>query len=156
MRPLLLVVEDDAATRTLLTVVLTRAGFDVDSVATAGDALTLLSAVPYAAMTLDLYLRGTSGHDVLAAIAGQPEVLQHTVVVSAAPAAEVEDLRRRYGVAVVRKPFDLHDLVETAKKIAAPPEPRSVAAEFCRRSVALGAKAGIVLRPAPNGDSFVD
>ena len=154
MRPLLLVVEDDAATRTLLTVVLTRAGFEVDSVANASDALTLLSVVPYAAITLDLYLRGTSGHDVLIALAATPDLLRRIVVVSAAPAAEVNELRRLYGITVVRKPFDLSELVTIAKQVAAPAPPRNLAAEFCRRSICLGAKAGIVFTATPDDGVF--
>lgn len=148
MRPTVLVVEDDAATRTLLTVVLTRAGFDVDPVANGSDALLLLSSVQYSAITLDLYMHGTSGHDVLASLArSMPDVLERVILVTAAPPGEVEQLRRAYrSIRAVRKPFDLNELIAKIGEAApGPPPQRDFTTEFCRRSVLVGAHAGIAV-----------
>ena len=156
MRPTLLIVEDDAATRTLLSVLLTRAGFDVDAVADGSEALLLLSGVQYSAITLDLYMHGASGHDVLAALASRPEVLARLIVVTAAPPAEVEQLRRTFrGIRAVRKPFDIDDLVAKTKAAAGDfIPPRDLAADFCRRSILVGAHAGIVLTARPAREEF--
>lgn len=158
MRPAVLVVEDDAATRTLLNVVLTRAGFDVDVIANGSDALPLLTAVDYSALTFDLYMRGLSGHDLLAFVASKrPGLLNRIVVVSSAPAAELATLRDKFpAVRVLRKPFELPDLLGAVSEAASGIEPsaRDVAAEFCRRSILCGAKSGVALTPRNDGTHF--
>src|SRR5712692_6510111 len=113
MRPAVLVVEDDLATRTLLDVVLTRSGFEVDLVSTGTDVITLLSSVRYSALVFDLYMRGTSGHDLLSLLAAKiPEVLPRVVVVSSAPKQELERVRQLYPtVRALRKPLELIELL---------------------------------------------
>jgi CheY-like chemotaxis protein len=148
MRPSVLVVEDDTATRTLLTVLIERCGFDVDVVNNGHDALTLLESVRYSALVCDLYMPVKSGTDVLAFIQSRiPQFLPRAIVVSAAPKNEVETVRQLYGIQTLRKPFDLDEL--TAAIIAAvntsEPLVRNLPAEFCRRSILGGAKAGVVL-----------
>jgi CheY-like chemotaxis protein len=155
MRPSVLVVEDDLATRTLLRVVLNRSGFEVDQVSSGTDVITLLSAVPYSALLFDLYMRETSGHELLATLfAMKPEVLARVVVVSAAPLQELKSISELYPmVRVLRKPFELAELlgaVEAATAGAEQPA-RELAAEFCRRSILSGAKAGVVQIPASDG-----
>ncbi len=149
MRPAVLVIEDDAATRTLLNVVLTRAGFDVDVIANGSDALPLLTSVHYSAMTFDLYMRGLSGHDLLQFVASnRPDLMRSIVVVSSAPAAELATVCEQFpGVRVLRKPFELQDLLGAVSEAAGGTEPiaRDVTAEFCRRSILCGAKAGVAL-----------
>jgi CheY-like chemotaxis protein len=152
MRPAVLVVEDDLATRTLLRVVLNRSGFEVDQVSSGTDVLTLLSAVPYSALLFDLYMRETSGHELLATLfTTKPEVLARVVVVSAAPLQELENVSELYPMLrVLRKPFELAELIGAVEAAAAAAEQpmRDLAAEFCRRSILNGAKAGIVRIPA--------
>src|SRR6476661_956399 len=83
MRPSILVVEDDIATRTLLTVLMERSGFEVDAIGSGSDAVTLLSSVPYSTLLFDLQLPGTSGHEILAFLeVNDPEMIPHAVVVS--------------------------------------------------------------------------
>jgi CheY-like chemotaxis protein len=154
MRPAVLVVEDDLATRTLLRVVLNRSGCEVDQVSSGTDVLTLLSAVPYSALLFDLYMRETSGHELLATLfATKPEMLARVVVVSAAPLQELESISELYPmVRVLRKPFELTELIGAVEAATADVEQpaRELAAEFCRRSILNGAKAGIVRIPAPD------
>ena len=155
MRPAVLVVEDDLATRTLLDVVLTRSGFEVDLVSTGTDVMTLLSSVRYSALVFDLYMRGTLGHDLLSVLAAKiPEVLPSVVVVSSAPKQELERVRQLYPtVRALRKPFELDELLGTVTTATTSIEQpsRDAAAEFCRRSILGGAKAGVVCTPAANG-----
>ena len=147
MRPSVLVVEDDIATRTLLTVLLNRAGLDVDAIGSGSDAVTLLSAVSYSAVLFDLQLPGASGHDILAHLeVNDPEMIAHAVVVSSSTRQELDRVRTRYAqTAVIRKPFDLQELTEAVLRVAnRDHKPRDIAAEFCRLSIVHGAKSGVV------------
>ena len=149
MRPSVLVVEDDIATRTLLTVLMERSGFDVDAIGSGSDAVTLLSSVTYSTVMFDLHLPGTSGHEILAFLeVSDPDMIPHAVVVSSVQPRELDAVRQRYPqTAVIRKPFDLNELLQTvvcaAKNRAH--GVRDAAAEFCRLSIVNGAKAGVLL-----------
>lgn len=147
MRRSVLVVEDDIATRTLLTVLLNRAGLEVDAIGSGADAVTLLSAVSYSAVLFDLQLPGASGHDILAHLeANDPETVAHSVVVSSSTPQALDRVRARYKqTPVIRKPFDLIELTEAVVHAAdRDHKPRDIAAEFCRLSIVHGAKAGVV------------
>ena len=148
MRPSVLVVEDDIATRTLLTVLLERSGFDVDAIGSGSDAVTLLSSVRYSTLLFDLQLPDTSGHEILAFLeVRDPEMIPHAVVISSSNPQELERVRQRYPeTVVIRKPFDLKDLTDAVSRAATNRDhgPRDLTAEFCRLSIVSGAKAGVV------------
>jgi CheY-like chemotaxis protein len=148
MRPTVLVVEDDAAIRTLLTVLINRAGFDADVIESGSDALTLLSAVQYDALVFDLNLPGKSGQELLARLDDDtPHMLPHVVVVSAVANQELARVHERHAaISILRKPFDLQELTDAVTHAVgdAVPVARDLKAEFCRRSIIAGAKAGAV------------
>ena len=151
MKPLLLVVENDSGTRRLLEIFLRRESFDADAVATGNEALLLLERVDYSAVVLDLLIPGRTGRDVLADIAARrPALLERIVVISSATEAHLRDVHGRYPqVAVLRKPFDLAELlVAVQERVArhASPQPGDLTQAFLRRSVVVGAKAGLILR----------
>ena len=151
MKPLLLVVENDSGTRRLLDVFLSRESFDVDPVPTGNHALLLLDRIDYAAVVLDLLIPGRTGRDVLEELAARtPRLLERIVVISSATDAHLRDVRGRYpALAVVRKPFDLSELLtavrERASRHNGAREP-DAAQNFVRRSVTGGAHAGAVMR----------
>ena len=60
----ILLVEDEATTREIITEVLRAEGYDVDSVATAGAATTCLQSIPYALVIADWVLPDGDGIDV--------------------------------------------------------------------------------------------
>jgi CheY-like chemotaxis protein len=160
MKPLLLVVENDASTRRLLDISLRRESFEVDAVATGTDALTLLGRVDYAAVVLDLLMPGRTGRDVLEDLAAHhPALLERIVVVTSATEAHLRDVRGRFPqVAVLRKPFDLDELIAGVRQRiagAAPREP-DVRQDFVRRSVMAGAKSGVVARSGDDGLELLD
>jgi DNA-binding response OmpR family regulator len=75
----ILLVEDEPTTREILTEVLRREGYNVDSVATAGAAATCLTAIPYALVIADWVLPDGDGFDVADAAA---QLGSKTVVIS--------------------------------------------------------------------------
>lgn len=148
MKPLALVIENDGGTRRLLDVLLTRFHLEVDLVASGSDALLLLERVEYDLILIDLLLPGMSGMEVLAWLDRERQhLLPHTVVVSSASELQLERVRQAFPIVrVIRKPFELGDIVALADGTVTSRLPATPQEEFTRRSVRAGAKAGIVLR----------
>lgn len=148
MKPLALVIENDGGTRRLLDVLLTRFHLEVDLVASGSDALLLLERVEYDLILVDLLLPGMSGMEVLAWLDRERRhLLPRTVVVSSASPLQLERVRQAFpNVRVIRKPFELGDIVALADATVSTRLPATPQEEFTRRSVRAGAKAGIVLR----------
>jgi len=86
--PRILVVEDDADVARLLSIMLRRAGYEVDTVATGAKALAQVLCAPYAAMTLDLLLPDMNGAQVIRSLRSRPETAQLPIVVIAAKSEE--------------------------------------------------------------------
>ena len=113
----ILVVEDDPGVQTLLIRILTRQGFAVDCSGDGVEALDRLAAAPYDVVLLDLAMPRMSGADVLCRLEehGRADILSRIIVVTAASVKEVSKLQR---VAVIRKPFDLHELMAAIRGVA--------------------------------------
>jgi CheY-like chemotaxis protein len=113
-RAKVLVVEDDAALRTLFLALLKRDGFEVECVDNGAEALDRLSRVRYSVVLLDLMMPVTSGFDVLRIFAEKrPELLGRTIVATGASERDLAKIDRDSVYAVLRKPFDIHCLVST-------------------------------------------
>jgi CheY-like chemotaxis protein len=107
-----LVVEDDHATLSLLAAVAKREGFDAVLAADGAQALAILEHHPVDAIVLDLLLPEISGFDILRYfIQKAPAYLKRTIVITAAAeqiyqdCEELRQVRRCF-----RKPLDLVDL----------------------------------------------
>lgn len=103
----ILVVDDDAAIRSLLVTVLRRRGLRADSARDGKEALELLALCRYSVLLLDLMMPTMTGWevlDILATAAERPEVIVLTAGV------EPSSLRSQIVRATIRKPFDL-DLI---------------------------------------------
>jgi DNA-binding NtrC family response regulator len=93
MRPKILVVEDDAATRRALRAILEQEGCDVELAVDGEKAVGALAQRRYDAIILDLALPRMSGTDVMEYIASTtPEVLSTIVVVTGLEPHEVRNL----------------------------------------------------------------
>jgi DNA-binding response OmpR family regulator len=93
MRPRILVVEDDSATREALRRVLELEGCDLDMVPDGEKAVGALAQRRYDAIILDIALPKMSGTDVMEYIAStNPEVLASVVVVTGLEAGEIRKL----------------------------------------------------------------
>ena len=93
MRPRILIVEDDAATREAFRRILELEGCDLDLVPDGEKAVGALAQRRYDAIILDIALPKMSGTDVMEYIASTtPEVLASIVVVSGLEAGEIRKL----------------------------------------------------------------
>ena len=67
-----LVVDDDAAVRRLVALVLVRDGFEVTAAEDGRDAIALSRRRPFDVLLLDVQMPGMDGWEVLAALCGSP------------------------------------------------------------------------------------
>ena len=103
----ILVVDDDAEIRGLLTAILQRHDLVVDVAGDGGEATELLRQFHYAVVLVDLMMPGVDGFTLLERIAGKEVIAPPVVlVITAADRASIQrlDTQRIHGI--VRKPFD--------------------------------------------------
>ena len=105
-----LVVENDAAIRSLIRAVLRRDGFEVDESSSAAEAITHLRTRRYSAIVLELMLPDGSGLEVLREIDSLPPEHHCVVVVSAASPAVLDSVSHARVRSKLRKPFDISAL----------------------------------------------
>lgn len=116
-RPLVLVVEDDAAVRLPLEKFLTLHGFHVVGADTADEALDVIGTKRVDAAVIDLRLPQGSGRDVIVSIPPPAPV----IIFSAVP-GETDGLERlRPSTRLITKPFSLVMLVEILNEMLARP-----------------------------------
>lgn len=108
-RPLILVVEDDAAIQRLLADILEDEGYEVLTTTDGESALGLLETIEPAVVLLDIRLPGLGGYGVIDAYRGMP-VPKHAPIILVSASRPTGDLPDGV-VGFVRKPFDLDELV---------------------------------------------
>lgn len=114
-----LVVDNDLNLQTLLHVLLARAGYQADFVADGATALQKLRDDAYDAVLLDLMLPSINGLDMLGILyKANAELLPRVIVMSAAPAPMLQKARDFPVHSVIRKPFDISELVLTLRSCA--------------------------------------
>lgn len=114
--PLILVVEDDDASRELLEVTLTQEGYRVASVTNGKEALELASKLKPFAITLDIMMPGMSGWDVLKHL--KLEKQTHDIPVIITTMLDEKDLGIVWGaVEHFIKPIQKDKLLSTLEKI---------------------------------------
>lgn len=121
----ILVVDDDRALQTLLSVLFTRAGFECDFVSDGVAAIAKLSGDgdgnghSYAVIMLDLILPGVSGVEILHHLEEKnPSMLPRTIVLTGAGGGVLKGLDTSRVHAVIRKPFDIHDVLHLTAECA--------------------------------------
>jgi len=112
-RPQILVADDDKAIRTLIGTILTKSGFAVEAVGDGEQAIKALAAKNFDAVVLDLMMPKVDGFEVIDHIARtDPERVKRCVIVLSALAdRDLNKLDGRRVYRVIRKPFDLNELV---------------------------------------------
>jgi len=116
-RKRILVLDDDAAMRKLVSLLLKRAGYRVDVVTKGNDAIKAIESKDYAAILLDLMMPHEGGMTVMSHLrAAKPDLLGRVILVTGAPDTVLVSLR--HGIfGVVKKPLDAAELTATVKKL---------------------------------------
>jgi CheY-like chemotaxis protein len=121
----ILVAEDDVGVRALIGSVLRRSGHQIEFAADGREAIDRLSEKDYDAVFLDLMMPQASGFEVLAWLhRAKPGAGKRSVIVVTAMAErDLIHLSEDRVFAVLRKPFDIDQLVQTLNKcLAAAPQ----------------------------------
>ncbi len=134
--PVVLIIEDDAATRHLLEALVRRNHFRPVVAGDGKDGLGQLETTDFDVILLDLILPEIDGWEVLRRLdLATPHLLRRIVVVTAAPDAQSRNCDPMRSVwCVIRKPFDLQELEDQmlgccaerrreAARVAAPMSP---------------------------------
>lgn len=122
--PHILIVDDDAAQRSLITSFLVTQGFDTSAAASGEEALTMLGQSPYDMMISDVRMTGISGLETLRRARLQHATLPVLLVTAYADIREAVDAIRDGALNYLAKPIDLDELltaVQNAIGIAKPP-----------------------------------
>jgi DNA-binding response OmpR family regulator len=107
-----LIVDDDPAIQQMLRAVLKRHGIEADVVADGESALQQLRTLRYGGILLDLMLPRINGFEVIRHLrCVQATLLNRVIVVTAASERTLECLDRKDVRTVLRKPFDIDDLI---------------------------------------------
>ena len=109
-------VEDDPAIRRLVSMVLQRHGYVVDSATDGLEAVLKLGLIEYDAIVLDLMMPYLDGFEFLKTFAeNEPERLRRVIVTSAASPAVIRERMHGQPFRVLPKPFDISDLVANVR-----------------------------------------
>jgi len=123
MQPEVLVVEDDEAIALLIHTLLTRNGIAIETVGDGQRAIECLGAKRYSAVVLDLMIPNVSGLDVIEYMK-RNAITTPIAVVSAVSQRTMPQLDPTMVKAVVPKPFDVDQFVETVRELCALQSPR--------------------------------
>ncbi len=114
-----LVADDDRALQVLLNVLLTRAGFDVDFAHDGRQALAKVTDDNYAVVMLDLILPEVSGIEILEHLRRvKPAVLPRVIVLTSASKGVIDRADTSGIHSLIRKPFDIQDVIRLAASCA--------------------------------------
>jgi len=109
--PNVLVVDDDPAIRVLLKAILEREGF---AVVEAGDGVQALACIEqgrFDVIIMDVMMPKLGGLEVLERLAQRAPAHRNVIVLTAAHPRQLEAMKRDCVHSVIRKPFDLEDLI---------------------------------------------
>src|SRR5262249_39024413 len=116
IRDWILVVEDDAALRVAMRLVLQDAGYGVETSATGRAALAAISTKQWDVVLLDLRLPGISGLDVLRAAKRLSPLTPVIMITGYGSKTSVVDAMNEGAFAYLEKPVDGEDLLRTVSR----------------------------------------
>jgi two-component system cell cycle response regulator CpdR len=109
-----LVVDDDQALRGLFTTLLTRKGFTVDTANDGRIAYSQLQRHTYSVILLDLMMPDVNGFELLEKLGrDSPTLLDRVIVITGASQRSIESLDTSRVWGLIRKPFDIDQLVSS-------------------------------------------
>lgn len=113
-----LVVDDDAVVRSILSTALRQRNLLIDEAADGEEAIRLLRETAYSVVLLDILMPGVDGFGVLDAIDSSGAYPPVVLVVSGADRYVLDQLDSRRIHGVVRKPFDPHEIASVVAACA--------------------------------------
>ncbi len=123
--PAVLVVDDDQALRGLFTALLSRKGFSVDCVSDGRVAWEQLSRNAYSVILLDLMMPDVNGFELLERVRrDSPALLPRIIIMTGASQRALESLDTSRVWGLIRKPFDIDNLVDNTPAGASGTRPR--------------------------------
>lgn len=111
----ILVTDDDPAILRLVTAVLRRANYEVDTAAGGRDALEKIDLTQYDVVVLDLMMPEVSGFDVLARLQVRGPQRKFVIIMSAASHDVVANAVSKNVFAALRKPFEIDKMLATVR-----------------------------------------
>jgi DNA-binding NtrC family response regulator len=111
-----LIVEDDAAIRRLIRMVLERAGYSVEVAADGLEAVLKLGVCEYDVIILDLMMPNLDGFVFIETFAeNDPARLRRIIVTSAASPAVIRERMKGKPFHILPKPFDIDELIRIVR-----------------------------------------
>lgn len=110
-----LIVDDDADTREILTSALRQRGIGADTVADGDAALLHLREHQYSVILLDLLMPGTDGFAVLETLRSETRPMPVVLVVTGAEPGQLGRLDASLIHGIVRKPFDPQEIASVVE-----------------------------------------
>ena len=109
-----LVIDDDQALRGFFTTLLSKNGFSVDCAADGRVAYDQLAHNNYAVILLDLMMPNVNGFELLERIQrDSPALLDRVIVMTGASQRSIENLDTSRVWGMIRKPFDIDQLLSS-------------------------------------------
>lgn len=117
-KPRVLILDDDASMRKLVSLVLKRAGYRVKAVTKGNEAIAAIDdAGEYAAIVLDLMMPHEGGMTVMKHLReSNPAMLKRVILLTGAPDTVLRSVGQDV-FAVVRKPFEATELTGVVEKL---------------------------------------
>lgn len=114
-----LVIDDDPGLQGLFTTLLGREGFIVDCAGNGRLAFEYLKRGSYSVILLDLMMPDINGFELLDRLGrDSPKLLARVIVMSGAAQKVVDSVDRTRIWGLIRKPFDINELVLSARQCA--------------------------------------
>ena len=110
-RPTILVVDDDAPIRGLMTTVLREFSYDPLTAASGDEALELARSSRPDLVLLDMKMPGMSGEEAVSAFRRDSELRDIPIIILSGEPVNGEDLSRIGADAAIQKPFDISELL---------------------------------------------
>ena len=117
-RKRVLFLDDDPSMQRLVSALLKRGGYRVDTFLTGREAIAALERDGYEVLLIDVMMPHEGGSTVIRHLRkSNPKLLDHALLVTASPEAVLGPLSKEVA-GVVKKPFDSDELLGAVKRVA--------------------------------------
>jgi two-component system OmpR family response regulator len=117
-----LIVEDDEPTQNLLQAMLRRWGYTSEIAANGREAIASLERSEFSTIVLDMMMPSVGGREVIEYVTARSKPTP-IIICSAAGPATFQDLDPAIVKAIVRKPFDIDEVINAIDRVTRPRVP---------------------------------